>query len=408
MHARLTCAHWILAIGLCIAGVGTTQATLPTGISGPWYNPAQSGHGLSIEILAQNSALVFWYVYDPQGNPVHLYIEGRIVGRRIEGTAYAPRGMRFGEFNPADRELPRWGSVNIDFSDCTHATLQWNALSSAYGSGQMPIRQLTGLADLPCELPALNRLPTGLYEGVLEVSDPAVQTSAWGFVDRESKLWAIQRWHWTQPAFPNDPGIHQGLYGLNRGQYVFTAKLDNSGGAEPLSATMRILSNGWQPPAGIVDQASGQWNTSAGTTTAEFTARPQSYNSITRHRWRQGAATGFELIAPVSIAQLRQVYRLDYYEGELVPPRRGEIQVDEFGGVCVRVYADTCDLIGKLETPDGDLGLIHFELRSTIDRELPAYRGRGWLIQQTGGPRVLTLTGDNGSFGVGLVGRAVP
>lgn len=405
MHTR-----WFAAIGLWLLGSACVHAALPTGISGPWYNPAQSGHGLSVEILAQNRALVFWYVYDAAGNPVHLYIDGRIVGHRIEGTAYTPRGMNFGSFDPADRELPLWGSVNIDFTDCAHANLQWSALRAEYGSGQMPIRQLTPLAGLSCELPQLNQLPTGLYEGVLDLPSTSSQISAWGFVDHEGKLWAIERWR-HGGYIGIDPGIHQGQYAFGeRGQYVSSATIDAGSSGNPLTATMRIITDSWHQAAGRVELVSGQWLLSSGAgATAEFGyVPPVGYSGITHQRWQKGPPAGIELIAPVSIAQLQDVYQLEYYEGELIfQPTRGQILVDALGSVCVRVYASPCDLVGKLEVPDGDIGLVQYELRSVADKELPPYRGRGWLTR-INGQRILTLTGNNGSFGLGLHGRVVP
>lgn len=403
MSLRLLCAT-----GLWLLASTFAQANLPVGISGPWYNPAQSGHGFSIEILAQNRALVFWYVYDPQGNPIFLYVEGQIVGRRIEGNAYAPRGMRFGEFDPSTRQLPPWGSISIDFSDCTHATLQWNALDAAYGSGQMPIRQITPLAGQSCELPTQNRLPTGLYEGVLDLPGTSSQISAWGFVDRDSKLWAIERW--DHGAFlATGPGIHQGQYShFERGQYVSTATIERAGNGDELQARMRVYSNRWYATAGSTETTTGDWHTAGAAVTGEFASLPISSSGISRHRWREGAGAGIELTVPISIAQLRDVYTLEYYEGELLfVPTIGQILIDEFGTVCVRVYASPCDLTGRIETPDGDIGLVQFELHSTADSEIPAFRGRGWL-SRINGRRILTLTGNNGSSGLGLVGRAPP
>jgi hypothetical protein len=404
-----TSTRWLAVIVLWLLGSAFAHAALPTGISGPWYNPAQSGHGLSVEILAQNRALVFWYVYDAQGNPVHLYIEGQIVGHRIEGTAYAPRGMRFGEFDPADRELPRWGSVNIDFTNCTNAILQWTALSPEYGSGQMPIRQLTPLADLACELPQQDRLPTGLYEGVLDIGLVGEQISAWGFVDRDGKLWAIERWR-HGGYIGTDPGFHQGQYSFGlRGQYVSITTIDADGSSNPMPATMRLFSNSWYLSAGLVDFTTGQWITSPGAgATAEFGLVRQGYNDITHQHWQKGPRPGIGLFAPISIAQLQDVFELEYYEGELIfQHTRGQIQIDPSGSMCVRVYSSPCDLVGKLEVPDGDIGLVQFELRQVADKGLPPYRGRGWL-SLINGQRILTLTGNNGSFGLGLVGRAVP
>ena len=144
----------------CLLGLlplSLAHAALPAGISGAWYNPEQPGHGLSVEILSDTSALAYWYVFDPAGNPVHLYLEGQVEGSRINATAWHSRGMRFGSFDPAEHQLRRWGTVTIDFADCNAALLGWNAdgpAGAGYGSGELPINRLTSIAALPCQLAA--------------------------------------------------------------------------------------------------------------------------------------------------------------------------------------------------------------------------------------------------------------
>ena len=66
--------------------------------SGAWYNPDQSGHGISVEVLDDERTAFFWYTYDLDGNPVWLTARGvnndiRWTGLfipiiRVEATAY--------------------------------------------------------------------------------------------------------------------------------------------------------------------------------------------------------------------------------------------------------------------------------------------------------------------------------
>ena len=44
---------------LLLGSTGIASAALPPGISGSWYNPQQSGHGLSIDMLSRDRALVW-------------------------------------------------------------------------------------------------------------------------------------------------------------------------------------------------------------------------------------------------------------------------------------------------------------------------------------------------------------
>src|SRR5690606_32960377 len=129
------------------------HAGLPGSISGPWYNPEQRGHGLTVDVVSPDKAGVIWHVFDPDGHPLTLYIEGDISGRRIDGEAYAPEGMRFGEVDRSDVQLPHWGSVDIEFDDCNNARLDWSAEESSYGDGNMSIIRLAGLNGVDCNLP---------------------------------------------------------------------------------------------------------------------------------------------------------------------------------------------------------------------------------------------------------------
>lgn len=126
---------------------------MPPGISGAWYNPAQPGHGLTVEILNPQSALLFWHVFDPDGNPVHLYIEGDLVGSEIRGRAYLGRGMRFGSFDPSEHDLQYWGRVVLDFQDCNAAHLSWvpsGPAGAGFVQGEMDLVRLTAIAGLAC------------------------------------------------------------------------------------------------------------------------------------------------------------------------------------------------------------------------------------------------------------------
>lgn len=145
----------LLAAGLALASLCHAQSffPLPPGISGAWYNPAQPGHGLTVEILSPRSALVFWHVFDPDGNPVHLYIEGDVVGSEIRGRAYLGRGMRFGSFDPAEHSLQHWGSVRLRFDDCNAAHLRWlptGPAGAGFIAGDMALSRLTAIAGLAC------------------------------------------------------------------------------------------------------------------------------------------------------------------------------------------------------------------------------------------------------------------
>jgi hypothetical protein len=148
-----------VAFAFALASPALASAALPAGLSGSWYNPAQSGTGFSIQMLSETNALVFWYATDPDGNPFNLYIEARVENESLFGRALAPRGLRFGEWNRADLQAPYWGEVRIDFTDCDSALLSWTPngpAGAAFSPGTAPLQRLTRIESNRCEFPLVD------------------------------------------------------------------------------------------------------------------------------------------------------------------------------------------------------------------------------------------------------------
>jgi len=133
--------------------------------SGSWFNPAQSGHGFSIEVLSSDKSIVYWYAFDPFGSPIFLFGDATNVGNRIQAKVYILAGMVFGEFDPDTNELFDWGTLTITFHDCTHATLQYSSVLQQdgvpFGSGEMPLVRLASIDGFKCsDYPV-----SGIYDG---------------------------------------------------------------------------------------------------------------------------------------------------------------------------------------------------------------------------------------------------
>ncbi len=377
-------------VGLLISISGAmhaAHAALPVGISGPWYNPVQSGHGLSVELLADDRAVVFWYVYDSTGRPIFLYVEGQVTGQRIVGTAYAPRGMRFGVFDPSALSKPVWGQVAIDFDDCTHATLRWSAQSDEYGTGSMPIQRLASLAGISCTLPA-QRLPaTGLYQGTLEYQSG--NRGAWGVVDRQGKLWALESGMVPGPTFFGD------RYGL---VVTATPTQQTSAGVE---VTTLSLANSWLRKLGRGENVGvGSWNLVNGISGRFSGSDPAGYLNLTGQHWIPAAEPGTRLLSPVTLALISGDYSA--LLGGQIFDLGVDISISGTGDVCFQyAVSSQCNFRGQLSLLEGDAGLIEFEMRDQDYPDTPVYRGRGWLTESGLGRR-LVLVGDNGVFGMGM------
>jgi N-acetylneuraminic acid mutarotase len=129
-----------------------TAATISAAITGAWYDPAQSGHGLFVEVLSGNRFLASWFAFDPSGKQ-EAWFTG--VGTYSGNTAtitnvLMPTGGRFiPNFDAADVTANRWGSLTFTFTDCNHGRVDFNAVAG-YGSGSMNITRLTQPAGLAC------------------------------------------------------------------------------------------------------------------------------------------------------------------------------------------------------------------------------------------------------------------
>ena len=128
----------ILLLRISLAGA----ATIRSGYSGMWYDPARSGEGLQLEILSPQSALVEWYTYDAQGKQRWIQGVGQIAGDTIQfAQVWVTQGGKFGPaFNKDDVKITAVGNLSLTFGDCNTGTFKY----TAFGQSQtLPIQRLT-------------------------------------------------------------------------------------------------------------------------------------------------------------------------------------------------------------------------------------------------------------------------
>ena len=123
------------------------------GITGSWYDPDQSGHGLFVEVLPENRFLAAWFTFTPDGSQQSWFTG---VGTYITDVANIldielPTGGRWiPNFDPAQVTAKHWGKLQFFFSDCNHG---WVSFDSVYGygtSGGMKLTRLTQPLGLSC------------------------------------------------------------------------------------------------------------------------------------------------------------------------------------------------------------------------------------------------------------------
>jgi uncharacterized membrane protein len=148
MHFLLSCfirAAWVLALFPALS----SAATIGSGHSGMWYDPARSGEGLQLEILGPDVALVEWYTYDAQGRQRWIQGVGNIAGNSIQfPQVYTTQGGKFGPaFNPDDVKVDVVGNLSLTFGDCNTGTFRY----TAFGQSQtLPIQRLTQTMGAGC------------------------------------------------------------------------------------------------------------------------------------------------------------------------------------------------------------------------------------------------------------------
>lgn len=120
--------------------------------TGQWYDPAQNGHGLNVEILPNDQALIIWYTYDNQGNQVWILGSGSHDGETITVDANITSGAMFPpNFDAGDVQMTAWGTFTLKFTGCHQGVFNWNPIAgNGFTAGQMDVTRLTQVAGLEC------------------------------------------------------------------------------------------------------------------------------------------------------------------------------------------------------------------------------------------------------------------
>jgi hypothetical protein len=123
------------------------------GITGSWYDPNQSGHGLALEVLDGSRLLAYWFTFTPDGSQQAWFLGvGSYSGNTATIAQVAqPQGGRWiPNFDPSKITQQPWGALTLTFSDCNHGRVDFSSTVPGYGSGHMDLTRLTMPAGLSC------------------------------------------------------------------------------------------------------------------------------------------------------------------------------------------------------------------------------------------------------------------
>jgi hypothetical protein len=154
---------WVVV--LCLFASPALAFKINSGISGSWFNPQRTGHGFAIEYTEQPGAceqidgqgclVVYWFVYDKEGNPIFLLGQLPVVGNVAAGEMLYFSGLQFGPFTP--EPVPQsWGSLRLRFPDCESGFARYESGfmppegAQFNDSGSFKIQRLAFVSNLDC------------------------------------------------------------------------------------------------------------------------------------------------------------------------------------------------------------------------------------------------------------------
>ncbi len=128
------------------------SVSTPSPMTGSWFDQTHDGEGLLVEILNDGRALVYWFSYDGDGNPVWFFGVGEQDGELISIPEMSiTSGGRFGpDFDPDQVQLEPWGSLLVEL-DCDFGKFDYVSDQLEFGSGKQTLTRLTSLGNPICE-----------------------------------------------------------------------------------------------------------------------------------------------------------------------------------------------------------------------------------------------------------------
>jgi plastocyanin len=132
---------------------GSSNVPITSGFTGAWFDPAQGGHGIFLEVLAGNQILAWWFTFTPDGQQAWFGNVGAIDPATNTATVDALQtqgGRWIPNFDPSTVTQPLWGRLTFSFTDCNHGRVDFDSGVAGYGEGHMDLTRLTQPTGLSC------------------------------------------------------------------------------------------------------------------------------------------------------------------------------------------------------------------------------------------------------------------
>jgi plastocyanin len=139
-------------IGSITVQGATGNMPITAGFTGAWYDPAQSGHGIFLEVLPNNLLLAAWYTFTPDGTQQAWFTGlGAITNTTAVVNADLTTGGRWiPNFDPTTVVNNPWGTLTFSFTDCNHGRVDFASTYGNYGTNHMDLQRLTQPVGVTC------------------------------------------------------------------------------------------------------------------------------------------------------------------------------------------------------------------------------------------------------------------
>jgi hypothetical protein len=134
-------------------------AGLSAGFTGAWYDAANPGHGLVLEVVGPitpggpDRLYATWYTYSNFGAQQWIYGVGDIVGNTVHMDAFTTTGALFPPlFASTQVRTSPFGTLDFNFSSCNTGTLTFSSSRAEFTSGSLTLTRLTQIKDQSCTL----------------------------------------------------------------------------------------------------------------------------------------------------------------------------------------------------------------------------------------------------------------
>lgn len=128
---------------------------LPPDLGGLWFDPAQTGRGVSVTRVSVEHAALLWFTHDAQGAPDWV---ASTLGKlsdvpRLRGEGFNTRGTPLASGSASLASQP-WGSLEFDYLGCGRALLRWTPRDPRLPPGSQSLQKLAqDYGDAGCSVP---------------------------------------------------------------------------------------------------------------------------------------------------------------------------------------------------------------------------------------------------------------